>query len=458
MTKQKDKQFKEPYRRHRDKSYPSVVSGRYEFLQLTKSSGIEVYLADVPRVKLVNNPSTMDDVVTPAFSKIQASGGIVNTGMTQASTSYQTSDSGFEVRSETSAIRNTWRESKAQPWYFGFPGHIPHGINVKNLQNYASVKALAGMKPSSFMGFVALAEGGKTFRMLLNPLSSLRSLLDYLANQRRAGRNLAIHNKGNTLTVNGRVFQRTPMTGRWSGPGRVITPSQSSIVIPAGDAISGSVLANNLGLRPLLMDIESILNEIPKLHQGERLSSRSTISDSSTKVVTATVTNPYNGCSATRIVTTQTQVKVRASVLYEDVFDTLQDFGLSLWDLPSSFWEIVPYSFLLDYLINIGDLLSAIQMYNTRRILCSTQVVTIDTVTTGALSGLHAPGFTVYKDLSGIDTVTSHEKYRIPRVETPTLAYRPLSKIFRPTVIQNTISLIVQQLAHLGKPSSRTFY
>lgn len=447
---------KPPYNRTREKSYTASFSGHFRSQTTDKASGVTTIHGEFDRISLKKCKVVMTDVVTPGFEFIQAGGGIVNSPMTQEFTSYEVSDSGFEARYENSYRVSIFTETKANPFYFGWPGHLPHSINVENLKNYVSVKALAGMKPSSMQGIVALAEGGKTLAMLLNPLSSFSTLLKYVIQQRQGRRNLTIANVGNSIVINGKRFPGHNRLGVHQGPGRYVTPPKHSIVIPAGQAISGGVLANNLGLRPLLMDLEALLKGIPQLHQEPRLTSRSSLSDETSSATTSRVANGQ--VSAERTVTTKTKVTVRASVLYEDKFDVLQDFGVSLLDIPSAAWELIPFSFLLDYIINIGDLLAANQMLMTRKILMSSLVVTTDIVTTAAYSKLLVSGMTVTKDLSATSVETSKVKQRIPYLNNPMIAYRPSSKILRPTVIQNVLSLIVQQLTHLGKSSKTPFF
>lgn len=451
---------KEPYTRSRNlDSLTSYMSSNRQIV-VRKSDG--VVIEDKPTIAVVSvkNTDKMDDVVTPGFELIKSNGGIVNSPMSKVSRHYTSGVGGFSGFNDapyfSNMQTNSW--SRVAPCVVGAVGEGPHTINVNNLKTLASVKALAGMKPSTFQGFVAIAEGAKTLRMLLNPLASANSLLKYVIQQRQAKKNLYISNTINSITINGKTFTRHQP--RYRGPGRIVKPPKGNIVVPFGDAISGTVLANNLGLRPLMMDLDALLKEIPQLHQYERLTSRETLSDESTITTNGNVSSHGGLFSHSYTTETKTTIKVRATVLYEDRFDIKQDFGVSLWDIPEAAWELIPYSFILDYFVNIGDVLAANHMVNTRKIISSCLVVTTDKVTTRTFTGTTSsqPTWTITKGASGSDVLTVKEKIRQPYLENIMLAYTPISKAFRPTVMQNLLSIATQYLVTLGKPTRRAFH
>lgn len=208
-----------------------------------------------------------------------------------------------------------------------------------------------------------------------------------------------------------------------------------------------------------MMDIDAILKEIPKLHTSERLTSRATLTDTQTDSVTSTLSwSVFTFPVTTK--TTQT-TKVRATVLYEDKFDVLQDFGVSPADIFGAAWELIPYSFIVDYFVNIGDLLEAFKGQNSRRILAGSITTTTDTVVERTFLGSSTipgyPEFAVTQMASGSDVLTLHEKVRQNSLETIAPAYKPMTQVFRPTVVQNLLSLAVQQLTTLGRSRSRRF-
>jgi hypothetical protein len=153
------------------------------------------------------------------------------------------------------------------------------------------------------------------------------------------------------------------------------------------------------------------------------------------------------------------KAKVRAMMMVRDKFDVLQDFGMSVHDLPLSFWEIVPFSFLYDYFVNIGDLLAAQRAIETQDVLCASVTTTIDTVVTQTVLETVLPlPYMLDSGVTGSSRYTHTAKVRDIGFNHVGFAYRPVSQVLRPTVVQNTLSLIVQSLAAIGGKRPKTFY
>lgn len=443
----------QPYHRTRNRNWLTSITGR-AFMYSVKN-GVMTVVADFPRFYLHSNKVVITDMVTPGYETIVARGGIVNTPMNSESWSYTDGCGGFSGHYVDGQTTAHWTEDKTGTFYFGVPNPAPHGINLPNLRAYVQTQCLASARTSSLQGFVALAEGKKTLSMLMHPLSAAASVLQYIAQVRAGGKNLVISSIGRTLIINGKRFQNP--NWRYNGPGRLVKPPKTSIVIPAGKAISGAVLANNLGLRPLMMDIEAFLKGIPNSHQNDRATYRSKLSDSwkTTDVWNVSVA----GITFKLEQTTEVKATVRAMVMVRDKFNVLQDFGMSVCDLPSTFWELVPYSFLFDYFVNIGDLLAAQRAMATQDILCTSVSTTLDTVVTRKVLETKLPvPYILDSGVSGESRLTCTAKSREVGFSDVGIAYRPVLQIARPTVLQNTLSLIVQSLAAIGGKRPRTFF
>lgn len=288
--------------------------------------------------------------------------------------------------------------------------------------------------------------------MLLNPLSAFSSVIQHVAQLRAGRKNLVISSIGRTLTINGKKFLNP--NWRYKGPGKLVRPPKTNIVIPFGKAISGAVLANNLGLRPLLMDLEAFLKQVPNSHEKERRTHRATASDvsSSSQSTAKTVSTVKFTYTDTTTVTTT----VRATCLVEDKFNVLEDLGMSVYDIPGAAWELIPYSFLVDYLVNIGALLDAGRARLTQKFLAECLVTTVETVTTRTMSGFSLPSpWVLDYPAVGSATLTTIWKHRELGLNAG-FAYRPVSQILKPSRIQNILSLIVQNLAGLNPGRKRT--
>lgn len=442
--------------RFRTRNYVQTFVGRYRNKLFNMATGVVVYDYDVPRTVLVTQKDEMTDWTTPGFERIVSLGGISAHPMSKVSRLYSAVDAGFALRITSGGSQQDYSEDAFFPHFSGVLSHVPHGINIQNITNLAQTKCLSNIKTSSFMGIVAVAEFSKTMRMILSPLSAVGPLLAYLTQLRQSNVNIAIQNRGRTLIVNGRKFTRPGYKG-YKGPGRLVKPPSGSIIVPAGASISGAVLANNLGLRPLMMDLNALLKDIPNSHSSERLTFRSNIADSSTKVSTGVISGPWGAVNTTT--TTDTKVSVRCTALVEDRFSVPADFGVSLDDIPEAAWELIPYSFVVDYFVNVGDVLAAARALRQFKILCFSTVTTIESNTKRVVTG-HVPNspYVAIRTQSGGDQLVGVEKSRSIGVPNPSFAYSPLSQSMRPTVVQNLLSLIVQQLVGLNSGKARTFY
>lgn len=393
---------------------------------------------------------SMNDWVTPGFAVKRDRGEIVNNPMSSAETSYEVGSSGFEARFLEGATAGILRQGG--PFFvkeIGPPVATPMGIDVQNLVNYARTNALSKCRSSGFKGLVAIAELGKTMRMLTHPLEAIHSLIDVIYQARQHGENLRVEKRnGEVRSINGRKVYRRKSTHR--GPGRVVGKPES-LLIPISEAISGSVLMYNLGLRPLLMDLQAVLRDIPQAHQQERLSFRSDASESYTDVTTSTVA-PSLFQPTFRTETTH-KVKVRAVVMVEDTFSVPIDFGVSLMDIPSAVWEVVPFSFVLDYVTNVGDVLDAWRAIATQKILAASTTITVESHAVRQVVGLESTDtrWTISAPPSGTDVTHLITKVREVGIDSPKLAILPGAKMVTPSHVQNILSLTVQKLTGIQK-------
>ena len=440
-----------PYPRVRDASHTHTSAVSIYNVTTRKSDGVIVSNDSRQGVKLARIEKSMKDVVTPGFATLRDRGELVSHPMYSVAETYSPGSTGFSgvFDAPTYTLKQTFAMSgEVGTYVFGLP--LPQKVNVDidNLKIGASTQCLAGMRNSSFQGLVAAAELKKTLEQLAHPLASLNAILAYASQVRAGGHNLRIVNKTNSITINGRTFPR-PRAWLHKGPGRLVRPPRYNCIIPAGASISAAVLAYNLGIKPLLMDWNALVHEIPKLHQEKRLSSRATWFDEGT--TTAVIAGGYSSFALPYRMTTIRKVSVRAYAFYEDTFDVMQDFGTTVMDVPEAAWELVPGSFIADYFINIGDLLGSLKALMSKQLLDSGLTVRITDTVTREFLGVSAANFQVSRSMSGTDTFERVTKERLPGLSNPGLARIPLTSAIRPTVVQNLLSLTVQHLVKLTK-------
>lgn len=131
--------------------------------------------------------------------------------------------------------------------------------------------------------------------------------------------------------------------------------------LAAAQLLSSNWLAYRYGIKPLLEDIEDaigILANEPTF--GKRHTARGRAES-----------NPYHWERSNPIsdsfftgesyVSYDRSVSVRAGILYTYNVNTYSRTGLNITALPRAAWEAVPFSFVADWVANVGDVLAALE-------------------------------------------------------------------------------------------------
>lgn len=259
--------------------------------------------------------------------------------------------------------------------------------------------------PSDANVLVTLAELKKTRDMLPNLLSSWTQFFNRLSNKRlwaadlrRQGKNVA----GSTSTM-----------------------------VDLADQVNTTYLMARFGLRPLIMESEGVLKAVQRqlgVFSRERHTSRGAVSyteKSSGNTVGALgiLRCPYSWVHAHN-------VEIRAMQTWEAEVDAVRDVGLALEQIPEAAIDLVKYSFIVNWVVNLNDYCSALaNMYHpTWRSLGSCLVAKREIVTTAYISGTsYVTSPTIYELLSqpsGIATATMVTKGRSVGLPTIGLTVR----------------------------------
>lgn len=179
--------------------------------------------------------------------------------------------------------------------------------------------------------------------------------------------------------------------------------------------LAGQHLSLIYGIMPAIRDVESTLDAISSLaKRPPRKTARGTAQRSGS----VNYTRAYNDGEVQGTIngTCTRTVTVRAGSLYSINLDLgFSRFGFTISDVPSAAWELVPFSFVVDWFVDVGRVISAItpkvgitrlaEWYTVTDV--STTVETLGSVT------LITSGWTG----SGGGDVASYtvtEKYRVP--------------------------------------------
>jgi hypothetical protein len=214
--------------------------------------------------------------------------------------------------------------------YWKIPETMPQYLStdIASAQMNTLVKAYAKMNDSDAHGFVTVAEANKTAKMLSSPLSKSRDLL------------------GKTISR-----KMTLVSRGWS----------------SAKAAASAWLEYRYGWKPIIYDVADICDAYRA--QARRAEPIRVTARSGWKSVVKT-DNLFHpsipGLTSLDLRQTATyDCSVNSGVIY-----TIDDparhnavgtsFGVSLRDVPSAIWELMPYSFVVDWFLNVGDWLTAI--------------------------------------------------------------------------------------------------
>ena len=187
---------------------------------------------------------------------------------------------------------------------------------------------------SAFTGSTTLAELTKTIAQIRNPAKALRKgVSDYLETIKRYGK-------------------------RWSKAGRKA----------ALDAVTGTYLEATYGWGPFLGEIDSIKNAISESY-GEGLHKRKWAHGvgEATGLLYPTVKNYTSNYYATlgtpkvsRKQKYYVTVKYSSMLAYDVTGGQVQNLGFTPREWLPALWEVIPWSFVVDYFSNIGNIISGL--------------------------------------------------------------------------------------------------
>jgi hypothetical protein len=270
---------------------------------------------------------SMTDIVSGAYKASINRGVVINNPMSRERFTFSVASSGYQHTysgANCVSFSGTWRDTFTNllNWKLGALGLTqPASLLASDgdLTSRACAQALTNVKNPSVQGLVFVKELNQTLNLLKNPLSAVTTLL------RKERKKIPI--------------------------------SKSEKF----NAASSQYLAVVFGLRPLMMDVEGVMEALHR-QTRERETARGTASDNTSVTTSNILLHAGTVLTDSRYKTVQTEtLEVRAGALYSFEGRTLADsMGFSLRDLPSAAWEILPWSFVVDWFSNVGQLISAV--------------------------------------------------------------------------------------------------
>lgn len=377
----------------------------------------------------------MTDELTPGFHAIKRSGGIVNSPMT----SYRIDESKTVGPIDYYLMAEAYGCTPAR-WYDyavitvtgnrDYLATIPflaHGLSAATIaaqKDLAVTSAWAAVDKTDFLAYVSLLESGKTVNGLLD---IFRKVLKIAIAVKRMQLKVLLKE------LHPRELKDVYMNARYN-------------------------------LRPLYYECQGLYKAITAKKRGNRQTYRGSnvVSNEVTDTTSFSINDTGNGFNVLIPVVRRTKIELtcRAGVLTEwDVDNIGQRLGLD--SLVSSAWELIPYSFIIDWFINVGDTIMSWTPNIGGRTLASW--ICTDTIITDSLV-VQTPQVTRYTGSSGRRaSSSSYCSYsgthaRVQRTRTREVSPR---RAFLPTmsVRLNPLKLIDLGiiLANLRKGSSNAY-
>jgi len=213
-------------------------------------------------------------------------------------------------------------------------------------------------------------------------------------------------------------------------------------------ALSSAYLAVRYGLLPLMKDIQHVVKELKGFSEEVTRTSRGAVSVSQTDSSTfsSTFMGTVGGLSTKHSVSDV--VVVRAMSMDSYWADLQTRMGLSLTDLATVAWELLPFSFVIDWFVNIGDVINSIVPRAGLRNIGSTLTVKRETIVQcyGSADLTLAPTWGGESSLSGFCKESYYAHDRVVGLTLPGLAVKQdfgFDNILRKL---DAIALVLQKL------------
>lgn len=205
---------------------------------------------------------------------------------------------------------------------------------------------------------------------------------------------------------------------------KIIGKSKGS-VRGLAEAARTSWLAGRYGWRPALHDIEQIMEATVK-RDRKRLTARSNASSTSTASSTISLIAASHA-NSTSVRECQHSYSVRCGVLANVKTDSGYVSGLRLRDIPSAAWNLLPYSFVVDWFLNVGNYIEASVTSGNVEILAewvSTDIISnqTETITPGQYSD-----YTDNPTSPAVNVRYHRVKQRAPGLPDPSLTFKTRS-------------------------------
>lgn len=300
----------------------------------------------------VGEYAEISDTVTPGYARLKSKGVIINNPMTMRKFTYTATRDQSELKfhSIPPGFVGNWRQTcddrlglATGPYLPPIPTGVANLHILKDwvplldestMQSKAAMLALNDANGKAAQGLVMLAQAQKTLDTLRNPFAAVRELM------RKAPKAL----------------------------------KRGKLTAAVARGASAQYLTWFYGIRTVMFDIEDTLDAL-LLEQYTRATARGTVRDEITTSSTTVGWN-YSNHRADYTSTYKEETTVRAGALLELRARTTQEaLGLSVRKIPEAAWELLPWSFVVDWFLNVQQLIGALESAVSNNFLAEWMVV-----------------------------------------------------------------------------------
>ena len=375
---------------------------------------------------------TMQDIVVPGFAKRRAAGELFFNPMYYSRFEAIAQGSGYHIQHNVvdCAILGTKNEYKAigncsaafiPTSTRGSYGNVPtlqtitDPGTVRDLMSEVSTELLAKRGHSDSNLFESIAEANQTIGLFERPLARLTQTFNKAAEAKRLGR----------------------LTGY------------------TVDGVSHLWLAYRYGISPALRDIEGIIDGLQKKTEKRRETTRAKGGFEDTRTLSLSLPRPP-GWSASVTCDVTESYTVRAFSLDEYSTSLWENIGFSSKGLLTLPWELLRFSFVYDWFLNVGSFINAqVPAFGWKQL--GSGLVTIHGVTNrykvqNAIST--SSGYSTLQNPNGTCEVNFLEKTRGP-LSFPDIVIRNDFRFDRFKRVADAFALLAQQGKGLFGPGPR---
>lgn len=226
---------------------------------------------------------------------------------------------------------------------------------------------------------------------------------------------------------------------------RILNDPKRSFASKAARSAADAWSIYRWGIRPMVNDITGILEGLKKQVGRRRFTTRS--SQSIKRVVGSSVQGTFGIARVTINQITVDEVTARARTLDEATFSVANNIGFSAKGLTSLPWELVPYSFVADWFVNVGDFIRALTPVPGLKRLDDSITVFRRTKTiysAGPTSNVNG-AYSITRPVSGSISSTLETKHR-SRLGAPGLVIKSDFRFDKALRIADAMALAAQRL------------